>query len=337
MTKGTKIFRIIICILLVLTMLWSAFLGVVLISGIRELVLTSSYDIWVAGEPVTRTNANDVLGDGTVRYNPGYNTLTFDNAKIESDHAIINSRTDLNVELIGENKFICKNKDYSIGIYAGDNYLSKDLAFVGDGSLTIELPEKSAEAVGIFAADLTITTDVTVITSDCKNKVHGIVCDSSMIVAGKGTVTVNNGAAKNSSGVRVRGNALFEEGTALNVSVRPGTPEICKGFSISGDLFLGKDTLLDVSIDDGATELGECLRVSGLMDIGIGSKVNASAKNTHAVECFGSIKANKGASISSASDKQDADIFCYGAVVNYGADIDGEIDAIGGIRNQAVN
>ena len=200
--------------------------------------------------------------------------------------------------------------------------------------MTIELQNTSAEAAGVFASDFTVVTDLTVITSDCENMVHGIVCDSSLLIVDKATVTVNNGAAKYSVGVRVRGNTLLEEGTALNVSVKPGTSEICKGLHISGDLFLGKNTLLDVSIDDGSTVLGECIRVSGLMEIGIGSTVTASAKNTHAIECFGSIEANKDATISAVSDKKDADIFCSGAVVNYGAKIDGEIDAIGGIQNR---
>ena len=34
------------------------------------------------------------------------------------------------------------------------------------------------------------------------------------------------------------------------------------------------------------------------------------------------------------SDQNDADMFCSGAVVNHGAKINGEIDAIGGIHNR---
>lgn len=94
------------------------------------------------------------------------------------------------------------------------------------------------------------------------------------------------------------------------------------------DGFLGKDTTLEVSIDDGNTDQGECIRVSGLMEIGIGSTVTASAKNTYAIE------ANKGAAISASSEKRDHDIFCSGAVVNYGAAVDGEIYAIGGIHDR---
>ena len=331
MTKGTKIFRIIICVLLALTMMISVFFA----AFFCLYFLKDPYGIYVAGVSVNRGNEDDILGDGTVYYDATNNILTFDNATIASDDAILFSSIDLNIQLVGENKFVCTNEGYSMGIYAGDYQLSKDLAIIGDGSLTIELPNTGAQAVGIFASDLAVLADVTVITSDCENQVNGIVCGSSLILANKATVTVHNGAStKYSSAVRVRGNAMFEEGTALNASVAPGSAGICKGFTVNGDLFLGKDTALAVSIDDSVTDLGECIRVSGLMEVGIGSTVIASAKNTYAIECFGSIEANTGAAISAASESKDADIFCSSAVINCGADMDGEIDAIGGIHNR---
>ena len=38
---------------------------------------------------------------------------------------------------------------------------------------------------------------------------------------------------------------------------------------------------------------------------------------------------------SAVSDKKDADIFCSGAVVDYGAEMDAGIDAVGGIHNRS--
>ena len=217
-----------------------------------------------------------------------------------------------------------------------DNHnLNKDLALLGDGSLTIEFPNAKVDVAGLSAADLTVGADLAVITPDCENAVHGIICDSSLILVNKATVTVHGGASpKYSSAIRVRGNALMEEGTTLNASVKSGTSGICKGLTVNRDLVLGKDAAIDVSIDDGATDLGECIRVSGLMEIGIGSTVTASAKNAPAIACFGAIEANKDATISAVSDQNDADIFCTGAVVNRGAKIEGEMDAIGGIHNR---
>lgn len=331
MTKGTKAFRIIISILLALTMIISAFFAVFFCLYFAK----DPYGIYVAGIAVNRSNQDDVLGDGTVYYDPLNQLLTLDNATIESEDTVVYSMIDLHIQLIGENKVVCTNEEYCVGIYAGNHNLNKDLAFLGDGSLTVEFPNARVDVAGLSAADLTVGADLTVITPDCENAVHGIVCDSSLILVNKATVTVHNGAsAKYSSAVRVRGNALMEEGTALHVSVNPGSSGICKGLAVNGDLVLGKDAAIDVSVDDGATDLGECIRVSGMLEVGIGSAVTASAKNVPAIACFGSIEVKKGAAISAVSEKNDADIFCSGAVVNRGAEIDGEIDAIGGVHNR---
>lgn len=330
MTKGTKAFRIIISILLALTMIISAFFAF----AVYLYYAKDPYGIYVAGIAVNRDNNEDILGDGTVYYNESNNILTLNNATIESEDTVVYSKIDLHIQLIGENKLICTNEGYGIGIYAGDYNLNKDLALIGDGSLTIEILNATGEAAGLSAAELTVAADLTVITPDCEKSVHGIVCTSSLLIANKATVTVHNGASKYSSAVRVRGNALMEEGTALKVSTNPDATGTCKGLTISGDLFLSKDNVVEVSIDDGTTDQGECIHVSGLMEIGIGSTVTASAKNAYAIECFGSIEANKDAAISASSEKKDYDVFCSGALVNCGAAIDGEIDAIGGIHNR---
>ena len=330
MTKGTKAFRIIISILLALTMLISAFCVFVFFMDYSR----EAYGIYVAGVSVTKDNEDDVLGDGTVCYDPYNNILTFNNATIEYEYNVVYSSIDLTINLIGENKFVSTSEVYSIGIYAGDDTLAKDLSISGDGSLTIEMPNKAMESVGIFASELIIGSDVKITTPDCEKQVNGIVCASSLLIVGKAEVNVNSGASNYCSAVRVRGNAFLEEGTALNISVKSGTTETCKGLTVSGDLFLGKDTKVDVSIDDGGANQGQCIRVSGLMEIGAGSTVKASAKSTYAIECLGTIEANKDAVISAASEKKDHDIFCSGAMLNYGASVDGEIEALGGIHNR---
>lgn len=328
--KETKIIKVIGRVLLALIISFS-----VIFSALSCLYFfVKPYGIYVAGVSVNRGNQTDILGDGTVYYDDGNNILVFDNATIESDDPIVYSQIDLNIQLIGENKFVCTDEVYGMGVYAGDYNIAKNLAIVGEGTLIIELPNRSSESVGIFASELTIASDVSITVADCENMANGIVCSSSLLIVNKATVTVNNGVAAYSSAVRVRGNALFEEGTSLNVSVSSGTTGICQGFNVSGDLFLGKDTVLNVSIDDASTDQGNCIRVSGLMDIGIGSTVTASAKNASAIECFGSIEANKGATVFANSDQNDADIFCSGAVVNRGAEFNGDVDAIGEIHNR---
>lgn len=43
---------------------------------------SETYDLWVAGKQVTKTNKSNVLGDGTVSYDPDTHTLTLNNAHL---------------------------------------------------------------------------------------------------------------------------------------------------------------------------------------------------------------------------------------------------------------
>ena len=43
---------------------------------------SETYDLWVAGKQVTKTNQNDVLGNGTVAYDPNTHTLTLKQADL---------------------------------------------------------------------------------------------------------------------------------------------------------------------------------------------------------------------------------------------------------------
>ena len=54
--------------------------------------------------------------------------------------------------------------------------ISRDLAIIGDGSLTIEIPNATGDAVGLSAAALIVGADLTVKTPDCENSSVGIVC-----------------------------------------------------------------------------------------------------------------------------------------------------------------
>lgn len=46
---------------------------------------SENYDLWVAGTQVTKSNQSDVLGDGTVSYDPTTNTLTLNDADLTLD------------------------------------------------------------------------------------------------------------------------------------------------------------------------------------------------------------------------------------------------------------
>ena len=48
---------------------------------------SETYNLWVAGKQVTKTNQSNVLGDGTVSYDPDTHTLTLNNAHLTLDGA----------------------------------------------------------------------------------------------------------------------------------------------------------------------------------------------------------------------------------------------------------
>lgn len=331
MTKGTKAFRIIICILVVLTMLWSALLGAEYISYITNAIIHDDYGICVAGVDVTRSNKEDILGDGTVSYDEDVNILTFENAEIEYDYSVVYSTIDLMIELIGENKFNMSGERVPV-IHVANYMLSKDVVFLGEGSLSIEFEGTSAEAMGIFAKDIRIETDITIDLPDCSNIVNGIYSEASLILSGGASVTVNNGAATYSTAVKARNNVDIEKGSSLNVSIRPGATETCRGLTVGGSLTVWDDATLNVSVDDEVAKMSECIHVPGLLIAKDGATVTASSKKAYAIECYGSMELNDGANVSASKEGEGVDLVCYGAIVNYGAVVNAEIEALGDVH-----
>ena len=65
----------------------------------------ATYELWIAGTQVTSANKDDVLGDGTVSYNPETNTLTLNNANISANgtYGIRSVSPNININLIGRN------------------------------------------------------------------------------------------------------------------------------------------------------------------------------------------------------------------------------------------
>lgn len=333
MTKGTKVFRVIICILLGLTMLFGAFFSLLFVLHIEKDVMGAGYGIYVAGVRVTRNNEDDILGDGTVYYSAYNNVLTFDNATIDCNDTIVYSTTDLMIELLGENKMTMSG-DYLTVIYVADHLLTKDLAFIGDGALTVELTGTSGSAMGIFAKDLRVETDISITMPDSVSICNGIYCEGALTITNGATVTVNNGSSAYSTAVKACNNVSVELGAALNVSIAPGTTELCRGLTVGGSLIVWDDATLNVTVDDQAAKTSECISVYGLLSVSDNARVTAAAKKAYGIECFGSVELGKDATISSLTEAEGVDMLCYGAIVNYGAEVNSEVEALGGIYSK---
>ncbi|WP_273446729.1 GDSL-type esterase/lipase family protein [Thermophilibacter provencensis] len=123
-----------------------------------------TYDVWVAGTQVSDDNAGDVLGDGTVSYDPASNTLTLNNAIIDyqenqddNTKGAILFNGDLNVKLVGKNVIT----SVTSGIYANG---AGDLVITGD-ALTVDAvyygigSANASRNVTISGVDLDVDVD----------------------------------------------------------------------------------------------------------------------------------------------------------------------------------
>lgn len=112
-----------------------------------KLVLPETYGFWVSGVMINEYNKDDVLGDGTVRYNPEINVLTLENARINenasapvkensnSDYGIRTSK-DVTIEVVGYNIVNGINKTgYSAGIGCDFSLYDNNITFTGGGIL----------------------------------------------------------------------------------------------------------------------------------------------------------------------------------------------------------
>jgi hypothetical protein len=273
------------------------------------------------------------LGDGTVSYDSYNHVLTFENAVIEHDDAIVYSKIDLMIELLGENEFILTGEG-SAALHIGNYLLTKDVAIFGDGSLSVEFKGNRENALGIRARNIRIESDMTFTMPDCENIVNGIYSDGSLVISKGATVTLNHGAAKHSTAVKARNNIDVELDSTLNVSARPGTTELCRGLNVGGSLVVWDNATLNVSVDDATARASECINVAGPLKLEANATLTASAKKIYGVECYGAMELASGASLTAASEGENVDLLCYGSIVNYGATVQGEADVLGEVLNK---
>ena len=130
-----------------------------------------TYDLWVAGTRVTRMNLDDVLGDGTVSFDPSGNFLKLNNANISSngDYGIRSKLGYWAINLIGHNTITTDN----VGIYVEKSNPTDDaltfLSFSADGSLDI----KSNGAAALMS-ETAINLSRVHITAECTGEGSGV-------------------------------------------------------------------------------------------------------------------------------------------------------------------
>ena len=161
---------------------------------------SGQYPFWVGGTQVNDENADNVLGDGTVSYDIGTNTLTLRNATITQgthEESAIYSNGNLNIVLEGENTV----NAVDIGIYVYGT-----LAISGSGSLTVN-------GINIENGDIIISSG-TVTTSKAY---EGITADNVTISGGTVTATGDTLGISTYS-ITISGGTVTATGDTLGIS-----------------------------------------------------------------------------------------------------------------------
>lgn len=220
--------------------------------------LAAEYDLTVNGNAITDKNAGDVLGDGTVSYDSGTNTLSLNSASV---NRIVNSTGKaLTITVTGENTVTLDSSAYTSGIELIDS--NAPVTLNGSGSLTIDGTNRNLSVYGIGA-----TGDVTV---------DGITL----------TMKSSNGAGISTNGnISVKNDALVQGDVqnmlyALNGKLTITGSEITmplEGTDVAGWLGI---YVKDMEISDSTVDIAAPCGISGTNSITIKDKSNVTVTST---------------------------------------------------------
>lgn len=171
-----------------------------------------TYGVEVTGKKVTSANAADVLGDGTVTYDPSTKTLTLTNTDIAADNMSygILSDVDLILVLNGTNKVSCT------GYYGICSRAS--LTICGNGSLN-----SWGSDFGIFASGAFTVEDSVNLTASCGDVIsgnsYGIRADGALTIKDQAVVTASAGyAPSRSCGIYAYTTLVIRDNAVVNTT-----------------------------------------------------------------------------------------------------------------------
>ena len=157
-----------------------------------------------------------------------------------------------------------------------------------------------------------------------------------LAIRGDGTlkILVEDDTCKTNAGI-IAENVWISSDVSITLA---NAAEGSKGINC-GDLTLDDDRILSVQVGSAENSTGIFTRGSIHLSEGSVLKVvgAAAAKESFAIECTETFTASENVTIYAESGGDRAGIVCYSVFLNYGADIESEIDAINGIRNMKEN
>lgn len=190
-----------------------------------------NYGIWVSGTWVTEQNKDDVLGDGTVRYEPATRTLTLNNANIQGKqfdnnytcgiyvgHEAKPENEILHISLMGENTVTAPaGQCHSTGIFAN---LSRTLAFSGSGSLIARAGQANngGDSCGVYAGKVIVSGGTMRFLGGARSRWSvGINAEYGLEINNGEVVAMAEGTTP-SSGYGIRAKSIIQRGGILKAS-----------------------------------------------------------------------------------------------------------------------
>ncbi len=189
--------------------------------------LNATTPYWANGA-VTASATAPATG-GYVYFNVAANTLTLNNAVIDTMYTIPESPTlkgglaangDVDIVLIGTSTITtaANTSDIIIGLWAGATTIS------GDGSLNIQLSNTNASSnmYGISGfGDLTILSGTITVDVSCGNSAYGVISNSKILVAG-GNLDVETNGSMSMGVYTFDGSVRFTGGTVTATAISMG-------------------------------------------------------------------------------------------------------------------
>ena len=198
------------------------------------------WNIFVSGTQIDGDNYADVLGDGTVSYDVGTNTLTLTNAVIETNtrpgdnenefgiRYSVNRGTPFKIALNGENTIVNGEtgeetlREFGIACYNGSagSYDSKP-AFSGSGTLGIDLNSSGfAECYGIYITASVASFDACAlnITISGSEKSEALHCNNSVVFRNGAAASLSTGTGSESASLYTKSLDVSADSSLLLVS-----------------------------------------------------------------------------------------------------------------------
>ncbi len=290
--RGKKRLAAILSLCMMLTLLPAA-----------ALAAGGEYNLVVAGVNVTSANADDILGDGKVSYNPDTKALTLNNAVLNSGiyRSFIKEGDDLTVNIIGENT-INITSTYGISLGANALYLQ------GGGKLNIiqagNLLQQGiwAKKITIDGVGLTIHSGADCIYSEAN---YGVAVED-----GDETVTVINGAVLDlisDQYAPISAREISIDGSTVTARTKAESHHAL--YAWEGSIKINNSTV-EAYAESSASP---AVWAADTVEITGGSDVTATGGSSNTIYCDGDIVVNN-----STVKAYDTSTYAYPAIYAYG-------------------